>query len=51
MLKRIGLIVGFVLLSIVLLGYVFRLPLLQWAVAPQLEKAGVTLSCLDLSPD
>ena len=49
MLKRIGLIVGFVLLSIVLLGYVFRLPLLQWAVAPQLEKAGVTLSCLDFS--
>ena len=49
MLKRIGLIVGFVLLSIVLLGYVFRLPLLQWAVAPALEKAGVTLSCLDFS--
>ncbi len=49
MLKRIGLIVGFVLLSIVLLGYVFRLPLLQWAVAPQLDKAGVTLSCLDFS--
>ncbi|BBW90551.1 hypothetical protein PS1M3_06380 [Pseudoalteromonas sp. PS1M3] len=49
MLKRVGLIMGAVLLSIVLLGYVFRLPLLQWAVAPQLEKAGVTLSCLDLS--
>jgi hypothetical protein len=49
MLKRIGLIVGFVLLSIVLLGYAFRLPLLQWAVAPALEKAGVTLSCLDFS--
>ena len=49
MLKRVGLIMGAVLLSIVLLGYVFRLPLLQWAVAPQLEKAGVTLSCLDFS--
>ena len=49
MLKRVGLIMGAVLLSIVLLGYVFRLPLLQWAVAPQLEKVGVTLSCLDLS--
>ena len=49
MLKRVGLIMGTVLLSVVLLGYVFRLPLLQWAVAPQLEKAGVTLSCLDLS--
>ena len=49
MLKRVGLIMGAVLLSIVLLGYVFRLPLLQWAVAPQIEKAGVTLSCLDFS--
>jgi len=49
MLKRVGLIMGAVLLSIVLLGYVFRLPLLQWAVAPALEKAGVTLSCLDFS--
>lgn len=49
MLKRVGLIMGAVLLSIVLLGYVFRLPLLQRAVAPQLEKAGVTLSCLDFS--
>ena len=49
MLKRVGLIMGAVLLSIVLLGYVFRLPLLQWAVAPELEKAGVTLSCLDFS--
>jgi len=49
MLKRVGLIVGTVLLSIALLGYVFRLPLLQWAVAPQLKKAGVTLSCLDFS--
>lgn len=49
MLKRVGLIMGAVLLSIVLLGYAFRLPLLQWAVAPELEKAGVTLSCLDFS--
>jgi len=49
MLKRVGLIMGAVLLGIVLLGYVFRLPLLQRAVAPHLEKAGVTLSCLDLS--
>jgi hypothetical protein len=49
MLKRVGLIMGAVLLGIVLLGYVFRLPLLQWAVAPELEKAGVTLSCLDFS--
>ena len=49
MLKRVGLIMGAVLLGIVLLGYVFRLPLLQRAVAPQLEKAGVTLSCLDFS--
>ena len=49
MLKRVGLIMGTVLLSVVLLGYVFRLPLLQWAVAPQLDKAGVTLSCLDFS--
>ncbi|KPW03923.1 YdbH domain-containing protein [Pseudoalteromonas sp. P1-11] len=49
MLKRVGLIMGAVLLSIILLGYVFRLPLLQWAVAPELEKAGVTLSCLDFS--
>ena len=49
MLKRVGLIMGAVLLSIVLLGYVFRLPLLQWAVAPELEKAGINLSCLDFS--
>ncbi|TMO71505.1 hypothetical protein CWC17_16485 [Pseudoalteromonas sp. S3785] len=49
MLKRVSLIIGAVMLSIVLLGYVFRLPLLQWAVAPALEKAGVTLSCLDFS--
>ena len=49
MLKRVGLIMCVVLLSIVLLGYVFRLPLLQWVVAPELEKAGVTLSCLDFS--
>ncbi|KTF17064.1 YdbH domain-containing protein [Pseudoalteromonas sp. 10-33] len=49
MLKRIGLIVGTVLLSLILLGYVFRLPLLQWTVAPALEKAGITLSCLDFS--
>ncbi|MBQ4859010.1 YdbH domain-containing protein [Pseudoalteromonas sp. MMG007] len=49
MLKRVGLIMGAVLLSIVLLGYVFRLPLLQWAVAPALEKRGVTLNCLDFS--
>ena len=49
MFKRVGLIMGAVLLGIILLGYVFRLPLLQRAVAPQLEKAGVTLSCLDFS--
>ena len=49
MLKRVGLIMGAVLLGIILLGDVFRLPLLQRAVAPQLEKAGVTLSCLDFS--
>lgn len=49
MFKRIGLIVGTVLLSLLLLGYVFRLPLLQWAIAPELKKAGVTLSCLDFS--
>ena len=49
MLKRVALIMGAVLLGIILLGYVFRLPLLQRAVAPQLEKAGVTLSCLDFS--
>ena len=49
MFKRVGLIVGAVLLSILLLGYVFRLPLLQWAIAPELKKAGVTLNCLDFS--
>ncbi|WP_024591449.1 MULTISPECIES: YdbH domain-containing protein [unclassified Pseudoalteromonas] len=49
MFKRVGLIVGAVLLSTLLLGYVFRLPLLQWAIAPELKKAGVTLSCLDFS--
>ncbi|MBZ2193109.1 YdbH domain-containing protein [Pseudoalteromonas arctica] len=49
MFKRIGLIVGAVLLSTLLLGYVFRLPLLQWVIAPELKKAGVTLNCLDFS--
>ncbi|ATC87547.1 YdbH domain-containing protein [Pseudoalteromonas arctica] len=49
MFKRIGLIVGAVLLSTLLLGYVFRLPLLQWVIAPELKKAGITLSCLDFS--
>ncbi len=49
MFKRVGLIVGAVLLSILLLGYVFRLPLLQWVIAPELKKAGITLSCLDFS--
>ena len=38
MLKRVGLIMSAVLLGIVLLGYVFRLPLLQRAVAPSLKK-------------
>ena len=49
MFKRVGLIVGVVLLSTLLLGYVFRLPLLQWVIAPELKKAGVTLNCLDFS--
>ena len=49
MFKRIGLIIGILLLSILLLGYIFRLPLLQWAIAPELKKAGITLSCLDFS--
>ncbi|KAA1151084.1 hypothetical protein EU510_14635 [Pseudoalteromonas sp. FUC4] len=49
MFKRIGLIVGAVLLSTLLLGYLFRLPLLQWTIAPELKKAGITLSCLDFS--
>ena len=49
MFKRVGLIVGVLLLSTLLLGYVFRLPLLQWAIAPELKKAGITLSCLDFS--
>ncbi|MBH0016563.1 YdbH domain-containing protein [Pseudoalteromonas sp. NGC95] len=49
MFKRVGLIVGAVLLSTLLLGYVFRLPLLQWVIAPELKKAGITLSCLDFS--
>ncbi|MBH0079900.1 YdbH domain-containing protein [Pseudoalteromonas sp. NZS11] len=47
MFKRVGLIVGVLLLSTLLLSYVFRLPLLQWAIAPELKKAGITLSCLD----
>ncbi|MBH0051170.1 YdbH domain-containing protein [Pseudoalteromonas sp. SWYJZ19] len=49
MFKRVGLIVGVLLLSTLLLGYVFRLPLLQWVIAPELKKAGITLSCLDFS--
>jgi hypothetical protein len=49
MFKRVGLIVGILLPSILLLGYVFRLSLLQWVIAPQLEKADITLSCLDFS--
>lgn len=49
MLKRMGLSVVFFLLSILLLGYIFRLPLIQWAIAPQLVKSGITLSCLDVS--
>jgi len=49
MFKRIGLIIGSLILSILLLGYVFRLPLLQWAIAPELKKVGVILSCLDFS--
>jgi hypothetical protein len=49
MFKRVGLIGGVILLSVLLLGYVFRLPLLQWVIAPQLEKAGVELSCLDFT--
>jgi hypothetical protein len=49
MFKRVGLIVGVVLLSTLLLGYVFRLPLLQWVIAPKLDKVGVTLNCLDFS--
>lgn len=49
MFKRVSLIISSLLLSIILLGYIFRLPLVQWAVTPQLEKAGITLSCLDFS--
>ena len=49
MLKRISLIVGSIFLSLLLLGYLFRLPILQWVIAPELNKAGVTLSCLDFS--
>ena len=49
MFKRVSLIISSLLLSIILLGYIFRLPLVQWAITPQLEKAGITLSCLDFS--
>ncbi|MBQ4832187.1 YdbH domain-containing protein [Pseudoalteromonas sp. MMG010] len=48
MVKQVSYII-FVILSALLCAYIFRMPIVQWAVAPQLDKAGVELSCLDFS--
>ncbi|MDB2356451.1 hypothetical protein N9V89_04430, partial [Pseudoalteromonas sp.] len=37
------------LLSVLTLGYVFRMPITQWAIAPSLSQSGVELHCLDWS--
>ncbi|MDP2636837.1 MULTISPECIES: YdbH domain-containing protein [unclassified Pseudoalteromonas] len=49
MIKRITWGLVFLLLSVLTLGYVFRMPITQWAIAPSLSQSGVELHCLDWS--
>ncbi|MFY8326369.1 YdbH domain-containing protein [Pseudoalteromonas sp. ZZD1] len=49
MFKRIAWGIVFLLLSVLTLGYVFRMPITQWAIAPSLSQSGVELHCLDWS--
>lgn len=49
MLKRAAWGLLFLILSVVTLGYVFRMPLTQWFIAPTLSQSGVELHCLDWS--
>ncbi|MDN3378244.1 MULTISPECIES: YdbH domain-containing protein [unclassified Pseudoalteromonas] len=49
MIKRIAWGIVFLLLSVLTLGYVFRMPITQWAIAPSLSQSGVELHCLDWS--
>ncbi|MGS0534679.1 YdbH domain-containing protein [Pseudoalteromonas sp. SaAl2] len=49
MIKRIAWGIVFLLLSVLTLGYVFRMSITQWAIAPSLSQSGVELHCLDWS--
>ena len=49
MFKRVAWVLLFLILSVVTLGYVFRMPITQWLVAPTLSQSGVELHCLDWS--
>ena len=49
MIKRIAWGSVFLFLSVLTLGYVFRMPITQWAIAPFLSQSGVELHCLDWS--
>jgi len=49
MIKRIAWGIVFLFLSVLTLGYVFRMPITQWAIAPSLSQSGVELHCLDWS--
>ncbi|MCQ8878228.1 YdbH domain-containing protein [Pseudoalteromonas shioyasakiensis] len=49
MIKRIAWGIVFLLLSVLTLGYVFRMPITQWAIAPSLSQSGAELHCLDWS--
>ena len=49
MIKRIAWGIVFLFLSVLTLGYVFRMPITQWAIASSLSQSGVELHCLDWS--
>ncbi|KTF12256.1 YdbH domain-containing protein [Pseudoalteromonas sp. H105] len=49
MITRIIWGIVFLLLSVLTLGYAFRMPITQWVVAPTLSQSGIELNCLDWS--
>lgn len=49
MIKRAAWGLLFLILSVLTLGYVFRMPLTQWFIAPTLSQSDIELHCLDWS--
>ena len=49
MIKRIIWRIVFLLLSVLTLGYIFRVPITEWVVAPSLSQSGIELHCLEWS--